>query len=73
MGEHVIVDDTWTSMEDDQGSVFPVGKVSKNLIPGLGGLPSGRHDEIDLTGSEVFSRHDSSRGTAGDGIGLLAD
>jgi hypothetical protein len=61
-GEHVIVNDTWTSMEDNQGSVFLVGEVTVDLVPGLGSLPGARHDEIDLAGGEAFSGHGSSRG-----------
>jgi hypothetical protein len=68
-GKHVIVDDAWTSMEDDQGSVFLVGKVTVDLVPGLGGLPGARHDEVDLAGSESFSGHGALRGMVREGSG----
>ena len=64
-GEHVIVNDTRTSMEDDQGSVFFVGEVTVDLVPGLGGLTGTRHDEIDLAGRQTFSGHGTSRGWLG--------
>jgi len=60
-GEHVIVNDTWTSMEDDQGSALFVGEVTVDLVPGLGGLTGARHGEVDLPGRKTFSGHGTSR------------
>lgn len=58
-GDHVVVNDAWPSMEDNQGTVFLVGEVTVDLVPGLRYL-AGAWDEIDLAGGVAFSRHGSS-------------
>ena len=72
-GEHVIVDDTWASMEDHQGSVFLVGEVPVDLVPGLGCLAGAWHGEVDLAGGETFRGHGSSRGVVGGRIKPATD
>ncbi len=44
-------------MEDDQGTVFIVGEVTEDLVPGLRYLAGARDNEIDLASGVVFSRH----------------
>ena len=61
-GEHVIVDDAWTAMEDDQGTVFLIGEISVDLVPSLGGLTGARDDEVNLASNKALSGHGTQMG-----------
>ena len=57
-GEHVVVNNAWTSVKDDKRAVLSVYEIPVDLVPGLGGLLSARDDEIDLSCDEAFDGHD---------------